>query len=52
MQCQKANIIFSFQPVDRPPVGLRCNEAIIKDILNNDGLTSITAIIQTPWIHG
>ena len=52
MQCQKANIIFSFQPVDRPPVGLRCNEAIIKDIPNNDGLTSITAIIQTPRIHG
>ena len=52
MQCQKANIVFSFQPVDRPPVGLGCSETIIENILNNDGLATITAIIQTTRIHG
>lgn len=52
MQCQKANIVFSFQPVDRPPVGLRCSETIIENILNNDGFAAIRAIIQTTRIHG
>lgn len=52
MQCQKANIVFSFQPVDRPPVGLGCSETIIENVLNNDGLAAITAIIQATWIHG
>ena len=52
MQCQKPNIVFSFQPVDRPPVGLGCSETIIEDVLNNDGLAAITAIIQTTRIHG
>ena len=52
MQCQKANIVFSFQPVDRPPVGLGCSKTIIEAVLNNDGLAAITAIIQTTWIHG
>ena len=52
MQCKKANIVFSFQPVDRPPVDLGCSETIIEDILNNDGLAAITTIIQTTRIHG
>ena len=52
MQRKKPNFVFSFKPVDRPPVGLRCNEAIIENILNNDGLAAITTIIQTKWIHG
>jgi hypothetical protein len=31
---------------------LGCSETIIEDVINNDGLAAITAIIQTTWIHG
>ncbi len=51
MQRQKANIVFSFQPVDRPPVGLSCNEAITKNSLNIDGLAEIAALIKAQWFH-
>ena len=51
MQRQKANIFSSFQPVDRPPVGLSCNEAIIKNSLNIDGLAEIAALVKAQWFH-
>ena len=51
MQCQKANIVFSFQPVDRPPVGLGCSKAIIKNRVNIDGLAEIAALVEAQWFH-
>ena len=51
MQRKKANIVFSFQPVDRPPVGLGCSEAIIKNSLNIDGLAKIAALVKAQWFH-
>ena len=51
MQREKANIVFSFQPVDHPPMGLSCNEAIIKDNLNIDGLAEIAAVIKAQRFH-
>ena len=51
MQRQKANIFPSFQPVDRPPVGLGCSKAIIKNSLNIDGLAKIAALVEAQWFH-
>ncbi len=51
MQREKANIVFSFQPMNGPPVGLSCNEAIIKNSLNIDGLAEIAAVIKAQRFH-
>ena len=51
MQREQANIVFSFKPVDRPPVGLSCNEAIIKKRLNIDGLAEIAALVKAQRFH-